>query len=190
MAGWILLSLAPLLLGLFMATQNRPENKGKKKALRAFTIAYPQKVVNCVVVTVVLMVGVVALNAYMDPALLSELSVYYTFYAMGVGLVAVLAVMLGRRAVSFDGDKIEVYKGLFGKPEVFAAGDLAGLDIQKTAVRALKADGTVMFTAGVMMENLDLFFAWTHERPGIKLTMDGKELPQKGAPKDPTRKPN
>lgn len=191
MAGWILLTIVPLILGVFMAHQNRPKNMGRKKALRAFTIAYPQKVVNCVVVTAFLMVGVVALTAYLAPDVLTVCSVYYVIYVVIIGLVVMLAILLGRRAFSFDGEKIEVTTGLFGKPAEYSAADLVHLDIRKTDVRAMKEDGSLLFSAGVMMENLDLFFAWTHERPYIKLTMNGKELPQKGAkPQDPGRKPN
>ena len=191
MAGWILLTIVPIILGVFMANQNRPKNMGRKKALRAFTIAYPQKVVNCMVITAFLMVGVVALTAYMAPDVLTVCSAYYIIYVIVSGFVVGLAILLGRRAVSFNCDKIEVTTGLFGKPAEYSAADLVHLDIRKTDVRAMKEDGSLLFSAGVMMENLDLFFAWTHERPYIKLTMNGKALPQKGGkPQDPDRKPN
>lgn len=191
MAGWILLTVLPVFMGVFLAHRARPANMGKKRALKAFTIAYPQKVVTCVVGTALAMVGVIALTWYKAPEVVEVCSVYYVIYGVLVGLVMMLAMLLGRRAISFNGEKIEVTTKLFGKPAVYSTSELAGLDIQKTAVRALREDGSVIFTAGVMMENLDLFFAWTHERPNIKLTMNGKELPKKGtAPKNPDRKPN
>ncbi len=183
MAGWILLTFVPVILGVFLAARCRPQNKGKKKALKAFTIAYPQKIVNCVIFTAFAMVGVVALTYYMAPEVLTACSVYYVFYAILIGVVLALAMMLARRTISFMGDKITVSKSLFGKPAEFSTAELVHLDIEKTAVRALKEDGTLMFSAGMMMENLDLFFAWTHERPNIQLTLNGKELPQKGGGK-------
>lgn len=192
MAGWVLLSFVPVIVGLFAAARCRPQNKGKKKALKAFTIAYPQQIISCVMITAVAMVGVVALTHYLAPEVLTACSGYYVVYAILIGVVVGLAIMLARRSISFMDDKITVSKGFLAKPAKFSTAELVHLDIQKTAVRALKEDGTVMFSAGMMMENLDLFFAWTHERPAIKLTMNGKELPKKGPakPQQPGRKPN
>ena len=190
MAGWILLTFVPLFLGLFATTRCRPQNKGKKKALKAFTIAYPQSIINCVLFTAFAMVAVVAVTYYVAPDVVTACSGYYVVYLVLIGAVMGLAMMLARRTISFNGDKIEVASGRMRKPAVYSTSELYRLDIQKTAVRALKEDGTRLFSAGVMMENLDLFFAWTHERPNIKLTLNGKELPKKNAPQDPTRKPN
>ena len=75
MAGWILLTVLPVFMGVFLAHRARPANMGKKRALKAFTIAYPQKVVTCVVGTALAMVGVIALTWYNAPEVVEVCSV-------------------------------------------------------------------------------------------------------------------
>ncbi|MBQ7859491.1 MAG: hypothetical protein IJ347_05105 [Faecalibacterium sp.] len=180
---WVLLSFLPPIVGAFLLPRFRPQRRGKVKPLRAFTLSYPSRMVNCVAFIAFGMVGVVGAAAYFDMAAVQAAAFYYAVYVILAGFVMSAAMLLGRRAISFDGEKIRVTKKLFGKPEELSAADLYRLDVRKTEVRVLKEDGSLMFSAGVMMENLDMFFAWTHARPNIKLTVDGKEMPKKGAKK-------
>lgn len=177
--SWILLALAPVVLGVLAAALLAPKNRGKKPLQTHFTVAFSTRSRACMGATMLAMLLVLAATALWGEGALGRYAPFYLVYTVFIGLALALLAYMCTYMVEIDGDTVLVRRRT-GKPQQLRAGELGLLDVRKYDVQVCRADGTKLFTLGIQMENLDLFFAWTHARPGIKVAVNGKTLEQNG----------
>jgi hypothetical protein len=169
---WIMIALAPPLLGIFAAALLAPKNRGKKQPKASFLVRYPTRIRICAAATMLLMLAALAAAMLWGNDVVHQYAPFYIIYAVCIGLMLGLVAHLYTWYLEIDGDILRVHN-LFGKPKELHASDIAVLNVQKYDVRVCAADGSLLFSVGIQLENLDLFFAWTHERKGIKVEMAG-----------------
>lgn len=174
--SWILLALAPVLLGALAAALLAPKNRGKKPVQAHFTVAYSTPTRICTAVTLFAMLFVLAGTALWGGGAVSRYAPFYLVYTVFIGLALALLAYMCTYCVEVEGDTVRVHRRR-GAPQQLRAGELALLDVRKYDLNVCRADGTKLFTLGIQMENLDLFFAWTHAHPGIRVRVNGRELP-------------
>lgn len=174
--NWILVSIFLPLAGLAAMVLCLPKNRGKKQAPKQFTIGYARATKGILAAIIAAMVGLVALLALLEPAALSAAALYYNIYLVTAGLLLGVLVHTLTFRVTIDGEKITITRRR--KETSYTAADLERLDIRKNELRVYSKKGEVLFTVSAVMENLDLFFAYTHAHPKIRLTAEGKEFKQ------------
>lgn len=174
--NWILLALAPVLLGALAGALLAPKNRGKKPLQPQFTVAFSVRTRVCAGATMLAMLLVLAATALWGGDTVSRYAPFYLVYTVFIGLALALLAYMCTYYVEFEGDAILVHRRT-GKAQQLRAGELGLLDVHKYEVRVCRAGGEKLFTLGIQMENLDLFFAWTHAHPAIRVAVNGQPLP-------------
>lgn len=174
--NWILLALAPVLLGALAGALLAPKNRGKKKARPQFIVAFSARTRACAALTVLAMLLALGATALWGGDTLNRYTPFYLVYTVCIGLGLALFAYMSTTYIEVAGDRLLVHRRS-GKPQEYTAGQIAWLNARKYDVQVCRADGTALFTLGVQMENLDLFFAWTHAHPAIKVAVNGKGMP-------------
>lgn len=174
--NWILLAFAPVLLGALAGALLAPKNRGKKPLQTQFTVMFSARSRACAGGTMLAMLLVLAATALWGGDTLSRYAPFYLFYTVFIGLALALVAYMCTYYVEIDGDTVLVHRRT-GKAQQLRAGELGLLDVRKYEVQVCRADGEKLFALGIQMENLDLFFAWTHARPSIRVTVNGQALP-------------
>lgn len=173
--NWIVLAVAPVLLGALAGALLAPKNRGKKPVQARFAVAFSTRTRACVGATMLAMLLVLSATALWGRDTVSRYAPFYLVYAVFIGLTLALLAYMCTYAVEVDGETLLIHRRT-GKPQQLQVSEIGLLDVHQYEVQVCRADGTKLFALSMQMENLDLFFAWTHSHSSIQVAVNGKRM--------------